>query len=389
MVKKKIIILPGILHGILPGILRGILPMLLISAPLFAQVERGNEKYWFSLERGKSSFRGGDFGNALLLFEDARNQRRALFFRAERVLVDLLSLGEVRRYNDNLDRVEQYITERNLFDAREALDELYYRVKREDLRNSAAGAIAEIRRLRDYPEADYWAAEVHRFEGELGLAAGEYRSAYTHRANLENAGFATTILYRLAETEHIRGNFAAFESSLFEILKQDTLWTSDPDSFARRAMKRTLENEGLNRFLTMYRYKNSDTERAHRLLGEYYYRDGDWARAEEHFAFAFLSATTTVIDEVKKNKYDWTWTNLNTLMAGLERRDDLRQFLNDVEYYRTIYLLGAALSLNAKPAAGRDFWDFLAAWTPNSEWGERASRELQTAGRGRAVSLVR
>ena len=63
--------------------------LFLISAPLFAQ---STLPWWLSLEYGKQRFRNRDFGAALILFEDARRSRRAMYERMERDFISLLSL---------------------------------------------------------------------------------------------------------------------------------------------------------------------------------------------------------------------------------------------------------------------------------------------------------
>ena len=50
------------------------------AAAVSAQTQRD---WWYTLERGKLMFRQGDYGNALLAFEDARRQRRVMYERLE------------------------------------------------------------------------------------------------------------------------------------------------------------------------------------------------------------------------------------------------------------------------------------------------------------------
>jgi tetratricopeptide (TPR) repeat protein len=339
--------------------------------------ERGADKYWYVFERGKTEFRRRDFGAALVSFEDAREMRRAKFYRLELSLVELLSIGEVRSFKDNLERIELYVDERMQMDAKEALDELYYRVPKESLKNSAQAAVEALRRLRSYPEAEYWIGEVYRIEGELSLAAKEYKAAWDMRSNLEAPGFAVNILFRIAEVEEIRGNFSAMEEALGEILKSDTLWQADESNFARRAMKRTLEHEGIDRFLVMYRYANPGTSKAHRILGKHYFDTGNFPLAADHLLFAFLSDTTTIIDEVKKSSFDWAYSTLPNLISDLERRRELLNYLEETEYCKTIYLLAAALAKDNKPIPAQGFFNFLAGVYPDSEWGMLAKANLR------------
>ncbi|MDR1178310.1 MAG: hypothetical protein LBK64_05735, partial [Spirochaetaceae bacterium] len=218
--------------------------------------QAGDRPYWFTLEQGKLYFRNGEYGRALLSFEEARRQKEAIYSRMEAALIDLLSLPEVRRMDDSLPRIEAYIAERGHINAANALQELYYRCPRENFNGSAQAALEKIGELKLYPEAEYWLGEVYRTEGELSIALGQYRKAHDARDLLEIPGFDLEILYKIAELRRLRREFNEMEETYQEILSQDTLWIQDADSFMRRAMARTMENDGLDRFLAMYRYNN-------------------------------------------------------------------------------------------------------------------------------------
>ncbi|MDR2029310.1 MAG: hypothetical protein LBP93_07215, partial [Treponema sp.] len=344
----------------------GFLAFLLSCALGWTQGAEGRP-YWFTMERGKLYFRNGAYGDALVAFEDARMQRRALYTRMEQDLIDLLSLPEVRRLGDSLDRVETYIAERNQPGAAKALEELYYRLPKGDLGGSARTALEQLGRLKDYPEAEYWIGETYRAEGELGIALRQYQKAYEQRALLETPGFEVEILYKIADLHRIRQEYIEMEQRLLEIAEgnsregppRDSLWSGESGIFTRTAMLRTIENDGVNRFLTLYRYNNTVVERAHRLLGFFYYASGRHGRAAEHLLFAFLIQNTVFIEELLRNRFDFAFSSLDALMDEALRRPALPAYMEEVEYYKTIYYLGAALYASGKLAPAREFWNFL------------------------------
>ena len=216
-----------------------------LLGPVFGQAGEG-EPYWYTLEQGKHYFRSGDYGEALVAFEGARDQRRAMYSRMEQELIDLLSIPEARRLGDSLDLLESYIAERGHIDAAAALEELYYRVPRDSLGNSAQSALTAIGRLKDFPDAENWIGEAYRVEREYGIALRQYERAWEQRALLETPGFDLEILYKIADLHRLRQEYAAMEERLLEILMRDTLWQEDTSSFIRAAMMRTLENEGVS-----------------------------------------------------------------------------------------------------------------------------------------------
>jgi len=355
----------------------------LCCAALFAQTQRD---WWYTLERGKQMFRQGDYGSALLAFEDARRQRRAMYERQERHLINLLSITEVRRIGDSLDLVERYINERRYADAAEALAELYYRIPKESFGNSATAALAALSTLKDYPEAEYWIGETYLVEGELRLAQSQFQKALDLKQLLENPGFATELQYKIAAICRTRQDYNEMERNLLAILGDDKLW-SGGGAFEKQALTRVLENNGINRFLTLYRYNNTDSEQAHRLLGLYYYASGRHSKAQEHLMFAFLIQNTIIIEEVIRNHFDYTFTTLENLAPEITRYPLLADYAKKDEYYKTAYYLGASLYGNGKTASAKELWTYLSAQPAAGEWQGRAAAQLRNPHVERLVEM--
>jgi tetratricopeptide (TPR) repeat protein len=354
----------------------GLAAVLFLASVTGLSAQAGNRPYWFTLEQGKLYFRNGDYGRALLSFEEARRQREAMYSRMEAALIDLLSLPEVRRMGDSLSRIEAYIAERGYINAANALEELYYRCPRENFEGSVQAALKKIGELKAYPEAEYWLGEVYRAEGELSIALGQYSKAHEDRDLLEIPGFDLEILYRTAELRRLRREFNDMEESYTTILEQDTLWMQDSDSFMRRAMARTLETEGIDRFLAMYRYNNGVVEKAHRMLGFYYYDVGRYNHAAEQLLFSFLIQSTLMAEELSRGNYGYSVSGAADLINAAERRSELASYMADVDFYRTIYYLGSALYGDGKPRPARELWGLLRGRTGAGEWRTRAEAQL-------------
>jgi hypothetical protein len=378
------------------------------AAPLAAQQQinaAAGSPWWYTLEQGKNLFRSGDYGSALLTFEDARRQRFAMYERMERDVISLLSIGEVRRLGDSLDWVERYANDRHYAAATAAFNELFYRYPKASFNNSAAAALEALGKLTSYPEAEYWIGETCRAEGELSLALSQFQKAYSLRELFENPGFDIELLYKIADIYkniHLKNSggsqynqraYNEMERTLLSIIETDTLWSNSQKadraasgetvpyieasaSFARQAMTRTLENEGLGRFLALYRYNNAQVEEAHRLLGFYYSLSGR-PRSQEHLMFAFLIQNSIIIEEVKRRQADFTFTGLAALTEEINRSPLLADYASKVDYYKTAYYLGVSLYSNGKTAAARELWIFLAARIEAAEWRDRAAGQLR------------
>ncbi|MDR2078186.1 MAG: hypothetical protein LBP74_00510 [Treponema sp.] len=359
----------------------------------FCWAQRQVEKpYWFFLEQGKRYFRDGEYGEALNFFEDARRRRLSMYARMERDMIDLLSISEVRRLGDDLEQVERYITDRHYVAAAAALEELYYRMPRESLGNSARRALDQFDRLKNYPEAEYWIGEIYRLEGEFPAALSQYQKALSQRSLLETPEFAVEILYKMADIYRLRQEYVEMEQRLLEIIEgagpdgrpRNVLWSQE---FVRTAMMRTLGNNGVDRFLTLYRFYNPLVERAHRLLGNFYYASGRHGPAAEHLLFAFLIQNSLIIDEVLKNTYDFTFTTLDKLMNELNRRPSLLAYLGEVEYYKTLYYLGSALYGINRLNPARELWTFVGSRPDAGEWRNRSALQLRRPFVERAVEM--
>jgi tetratricopeptide (TPR) repeat protein len=385
--------------------------LFVLTTGLFAQPV--STPWWLSLEYGKQQFRAGDYGTALMLFEDARRDRRAMYEQMERDMIHLLSLNEVRRFGDALDMVEQFSYERYYISASNALKELYYRVPKSNLNNSANTALSAFNKLKDYPEAEYWIGEIYRIEGELPLALVQYRKAYSmcggssRLFTVEDPMFSVTLQYKIASIHDTRGEYTEMIRIYDSIINElDTLWVNSSmneninesqnrpvpyaqalASFERSAMTKTLTEHGINRFLELYRYNNNTVEKAHRLLG-YYYAVRGRPSAEPHLMFAFLIQNTIIMEEAKRRQYDFSFTtqaevrenqvrNLSELVEIINRNALLLTYAEEVEYYKTAYYLSASLYRNGKTSVARTIWEFLASAPQAGEWQSRARNQLR------------
>jgi len=347
----------------------------------------GQRDWWYTLQRGRLMFDRGDYGNALLTFEDARRDRIAAIGRMERDLIDVLSLPEARRLGDSLDWVERFILERHFHAAAAALEELFFRVPRESLGNSAAAALEALGNLRYFPEAEMWIGRTFLAGGEHGLALRQFETALSQRHLFENRALATELMYEIADIRRIRWEFREMERALLSILEGSVLWAGagqgwQAGTFARDAMTRTIQENGAERFLALYRYGDTRTMRAHRDLGFFYLADGRSARAQEHLMFAFMIQNTVIIDEIIRRNFDFSFTTLEALANEIARDPFLASYADQIEYFRVAFYLGNALFGNGHEVRARELWRFLAARGDAGEWQVRAAAQLRSPQRG-------
>jgi tetratricopeptide (TPR) repeat protein len=346
------------------------------AVPLTADIE--NSPYWYKLERGKHLFRAARYGDALTLFEDARNDRIRIFEDYRSAVLALLSMPEVRIMEDNLDRITAFAQEGSYTMANNAFAELFFHVPKDELQGAASASLDMFDSLKAYPEAEFWIGEVYRIEGSAAIAIKQYDRALSMADKLAEPALETEILFRLAAFQKVNGNYNEMERRLLQILERDTLWSQDGSNFMKNAMQRTLENEGVDQFFVMYRYKNAATEKAHRLLAEYLYQSGRHQRAAEHYLFAWTTAVTTVIEAYQSKLVDdFRFETLAAVTADLSRRPDITAYMDETAYYQTAYYLGASLYGAGRQNAARSVWNYVAQEQNAGEWRVRAQRQLQ------------
>jgi len=357
-----------------------VLPLLAHSA--FAGTP-GQRDWWYTFQRGQIMFSRGDYGNALIAFEDARRDRLAVYDRMESALIDVLSLGEFRRLGDSLDWVERHIRERHFTYAAAALDELYFRVPRERFGNSVAAALEAFGTLRYFPEAEMWIGKTFLAGGAPELALRQFRLALSRRHLFENPALATDLMYKIADVHRLRQEYREMERVLLSIADDGTLWAGagqgwQAGTFARDAMTRTLQTNGAERLVALYRYGNVLALRAHRELGFFYAASGRHARAQEHLMFAFLIQNTVIIDEIIRRRFDFEFASLGGLADEIGRDPFLAAYADEIGFFRTAFYLANSLFGNGRAPQARELWAFLAARDDAGEWRTRAASQLRS-----------
>ncbi|TCW60273.1 hypothetical protein [Treponema sp. J25] len=330
---------------------------------------------WLVLEKGKQLFRKGEYGTALGYFEQARDLQKKRYERFREDFITILSVAEVRRLGDSLPDVERYISEKNLQRGKEIIQELQYRASSERLKNSVQQALEILKELQQYPEAEYWIGEVYRVTGETAIALMQYKKAYEQRSALQEPDFALHILYAMVDVYKARGEYIEYEKTLLAVLENDPWWIKD--TFIKKAMQRTLFQEGIEKFLTIYRYDKALFEKAHRYLGFYYYQTGRYERAAEHFIFSFLIQNTLLIEELKRQVFEYTYTTYPDMLGRLMKVPTILEYVKTEEYFKMLYYGAASFYAVGERFLAQKIWGYVATYSAEQEWKSRSSRQLQ------------
>jgi len=158
-------------------------------------------------------------------------------------------------------------------------------------------------------------------------------------------------------------------------------------SFAKQSMTRTLESNGLNRFIEQFRYNGIEYEHAHRQLGFYYYQSGRHTWAQEHLMFAFLIQNSVILDELKRTRYNYSFTTMEALASEMNWDQVVMDYANKKDYFKTAYYLAASLYANGRAASARGIWNFVAQQARAGEWQQRSMEQLRYPHIERAIEM--
>jgi len=327
------------------------------TVPCVAQTARSrmSEPAWLSLERGKQAFDLKDFGAALVHFDDAIAVRRDSFALAAGRLDQALESEAAKSAGDSIGAVlaafasEDFLErdyrrlaagmtrpsgpllealrKERISDSHRAFIDVLLSVleygSMESMNDSIAALRTRVSLLARYPEAEYWKGRVFFVEGELRLAELQYKRAYDMAASLEIHDEVYTVLYSMADLYDAKSDFVAWENVMRSIVAGNDAVI---DQYLRDAMMATLDDDGFDRFMTLYRIEPSYTLEANAALAVFYLERGR-ASAAVHAAIAVNMTLTRAITALALKDRDYTWKGLDDFLRRAERRADVSAYL--------------------------------------------------------------
>jgi hypothetical protein len=77
-------------------------------------------------------------------------------------------------------------------------------------------------------------------------------------------------------------------------------------------------------------------------------------------------------------QYDYTFTTLERLLNDIQTRSNLRTYLEETDYFKTMYYLGTAFYGSGKLNPARNFWTAVSRRPEAGEWRTRAQAQLRS-----------
>ncbi|TVR01844.1 MAG: hypothetical protein EA403_09995 [Spirochaetaceae bacterium] len=209
----------------------------------------------------------------------------------------------------------------------------------EALRHFRAAATARS----PFPEADFWIGRVFQAEGSLDLALRHYEQALLESAHLDPPETQVLIRYQIAEVRRLRGEVGEFERILSEIAREEEEPRDVAITGRPQAHLRVLQNQGIDRLMVLYRLQEGFSHQARRELGVHLADTNRYDEGLPHLLTAAMKGLSTLVDDLRRSQYDYRWTELGTVIADAWDYAHLRDYIERVELFRTLYYLGLAL----------------------------------------------
>lgn len=370
-------------------------------------LEREHDPSRDLFESGKRLFAARRFGEALLAFRTAVDDRRTRYAEAGKAVDAILAEKDTAKARDSLSALFRNLAKEDLIDAdlakiekkasgslrteaellrprrlstkfADLLDAFLLVTDRRpaaSLKDSLKALSLSCEELKAYPEAELWIGKVYLAEGEQRLAELQFQRAYTMRASLDIAGERFAMLEELAALYKTGKDMRSFEACLSEIAQADPLF-GEKRGYLRTAMESILGRSGLDMFLKLYRAETGPWTRAERELGEFYLESGR-PQAIIYLAVAADANVTAVMRRIVERDPSWEYSDLASFLDKASRDRELMSYLEAEEFGKTLHELGLALDSGGHRESARGIWKVLAQRAELEPWNRSSAKAFR------------
>ena len=236
----------------------------------------------------------------------------------------------------------------------------------------------------NFPEAEMAIGDIYYQEGAFALAKRQYEKAYELRGGMEIAEEKYSVLYRLADLHEIQELYADMDRYLQQVLEDQPYFSDESYSSFRDAFLSTYDEKGLDHLFKLYRMEGAAfAVPAHAKLGWFYYRTGR-PLAILHCLFALDIMITESVKELRRAQPGFVFTTMEAFLAAALERDNIRQYLVDEDFFKTLYYLATASYAASRPSLAEPIWRLLATYPLGNvgpaaiTYAELSARQLES-----------
>ncbi len=245
-----------------------------------------------------------------------------------------------------------------------------------------------LERKPNNANAHLWVGHVFFTEGEYQAARKKYRDALEHQDTFYPYELRYEALYSLAEIERLQGNDTAFRETMRRIIQEGS---RNPLSEQRRsAMDDTFLGQGLDKLLELYRVREKRVRSAYAALGLHALEQERYEEARKQLMLSVSISLSLAIDTVREESFDYAFIreelpvsgeqfivrNTRRFLQNAKDRSYLVDYFSNIDFYRELFALGAALYGGGHADEAEKVWLITAEHREAGKWSALAREQL-------------
>ncbi len=223
-----------------------------------------------------------------------------------------------------------------------------------------------------FPEAELGIGMVYEREGESALAIQHLEQAVAQRKLFYIPENYYTALYELAGIYKRQQNYRDYENALVSIVEDDAKFSNPELAISRPAYRNTLEQDGLNKLVLLYRLSDDFSLTAHLDLGIFYVSTGKYSDAADNLLFSTLKIISQAITAYLAIAPDYQFTTMTDFLDRVRKIPDIEDYLSNRQLYQSLYFLAAAMYGQNFASRAREIWQLVAGRQEAGPWQARA-----------------
>jgi tetratricopeptide (TPR) repeat protein len=212
-----------------------------------------------------------------------------------------------------------------------------------------------------YPEAEILIGDVFEAEGNIELAIEQYEKALENAKQLYIQDEKYEVYYKLAEL-YDNGYLSGigtnpeqkYREILETILEDDEEYTDAAESNLGDALVNTLEEDGFDRLVILYRLNSDFSLEAHSRFGRIHLDNGEYKQAALHFIFVVLSVISKAIEELQFHDPEYEFESSESFFEACTRYDLIQNYFEETSLFSNMAALGDAVAAEDDEKGMRD-----------------------------------
>ena len=354
-----------------------IIVTLFCSVAVYSQTPqklKTEEEPWRVLEKARLAYKSGNYGDALRLSENAKQNRIAQCEWYTYVLNSAFHVSSIQHAGDDIEKVLAALQEDGLRDAKTILDYFVNMYSAEYFNNSVAELRAFAENRRDYPEAEYLIGKVYQIEGEYDFAYRYYDKAWKLADKLDVPDEKYDILYSMADLAIMTGNEDRYEKTLLLVLNSDKTFMDAGFSNSFSQVLSRPKSMSPDRFFQMYRSGNVRSVLACYKLSEFYADHGEKSKSLTMLAYGMIAATNHISTIISDRDSDYKYTTLRDFFVEISKYSDIVQWGIDNGVWEHFYDFALKVSELGNENFSQNLFLILSECEPEEYWRTAAKK---------------